>query len=141
MLSKNIYIYDAVRTPRAKGKAASLKKPGGALSKVLPHDLIKHLIEAIEQRNPNSTTNINRLALGCVGQIGPQGGHIALVSRLASSLLKNDITVRTLNNYCVSGLSAVFDAALWAQNSFQGLSLAGGVESLSQVGFLEDFVL
>jgi len=138
MLSKNIYIYDAVRTPRAKGKAGSLKKPGGALSKVLPHDLIKYLIEAIEQRNPNSATNINRLALGCVGQIGPQGGHIALVSRLASSLLKNDITVRTLNNYCVSGLSAVFDAALWAQNSFQGLSLAGGVESLSQVGFLED---
>ncbi|MDG2361569.1 MAG: acetyl-CoA C-acyltransferase [Hellea sp.] len=138
MLSKNIYIYDAVRTPRAKGKSASLKKPGGALSKVLPHDLIKYLVEAIEQRNPNSATNINRLALGCVGQIGPQGGHIALVSRLASSLLKNDITVRTLNNYCVSGLSAVFEAALWAQNSFQGLSLAGGVESLSQVGFLED---
>ena len=138
MLSESIYIYDAVRTPRAKGKPSSLKKSGGALSNVLPHDLIKYLIEAVEKRNPNSTKSINRLALGCVGQIGPQGGHIALVSRLASSLLNNSIEVRTLNNYCVSGLSAVFDAALWAQDKFQSLSLAGGVESLSQVGFLED---
>lgn len=72
-----------------------------------------------------------------MGQIGPQGGHIALVSRLAS-LLKNDVTVRTLNNYCVSGLSAIFDATLWIQNEGKGLALAGGVESLSQVGFLDD---
>jgi len=137
MFSKNIYIYDAIRTPRAKGKSSTANKPGGALSKVTPHKLVKYLINAIEQRNQGSTDNINRLALGCVGQIGPQGGHIALVSRLAS-LLKNDVTVRTLNNYCVSGLSAIFDATLWIQNEGKGLALAGGVESLSQVGFLDD---
>lgn len=102
-----------------------------------PHTLVAGLIDAIEARNPDISESVNRLALGCVGQVGPQGGHIALVSRLASGL-SDDVAVRTLNNYCVSGLSAVFDAALWTAAGQDGIALAGGVESLSQVGFLAD---
>lgn len=131
-----LYIYDAVRTPRAKGRAARDGKPGGALSEVAPQTLVAGLVDAIEDRHPGTKSQINRLALGCVGQIGSQGGHIALVSRLASDLPET-AAVRTLNNNCVSGLSAVMDAALWLGQSGR-LAMAGGVEMLSQVGFLAD---
>ena len=136
MNAEPIYIYDAVRTPRAKGRAPRDSKPGGALSEVAPQTLVAGLADAIEERHPGTKSRINRLALGCVGQIGSQGGHIALVSRLASNLPET-ATVRTLNNNCVSGLSAVMDAALWLSRD-GGLAMAGGVEMLSQVGFLAD---
>ncbi len=131
------YIYDAVRTPRGKGRPASAKKPGGSLASIAPHILVAGLIDALEVRNPGMGRSVERLILGCVGQVGPQGGHIALVSRLASNL-PDHVSVKSLNNYCVSGLSAVTDAALWAQSGHAGLHLAGGVECLSQVGFLAD---
>ncbi len=134
---KDVFIYDALRTPRAKGRPAKDTKPGGALSNIAPHQLVADLIKALEARNQTLSNHVRRLSLGCVGQVGPQGGHIALVSRLASSL-RDDVAVRTLNNYCVSGLSAIFDAALWSQSGQDGLALAGGVESLSHVGFLAD---
>lgn len=136
MNSQPVYIYDAVRTPRAKGRPARGDKPGGALCNVAPQDMIKGLVEALDARNPGAKSETDRLALGCVGQIGAQGGHIALVSRLAAGL-PDTSSVRTLNNYCVSGLSAVMDAALWMGRD-GGMAMAGGVEMLSQVGFLAD---
>lgn len=132
-----IYIFDAIRTPRGKGRPAKNGKPGGALSTLAPHKLVTQLIDAVQSRSPGSLSHVNRLTLGCVGQVGAQGGHIALVSRLASQL-PDDVAVRTINNYCVSGLSAVMDGALWAGAQTDYLTLAGGVESLSQVGFLAD---
>lgn len=131
-----VYLYDGLRTPRAKGRAAKGDRPGGALSETAPQALVTTLIDAIEARAPGIKARTTRLSLGCVGQIGPQGGHIALVSRLAAGL-PDSTAVRTLNNNCVSGLSAVMDAALWTGRD-GGLALAGGVEMLSQVGFLAD---
>jgi acetyl-CoA C-acetyltransferase len=131
-----VYIYDVLRTPRAKGRAAKGDKPGGALSTAAPQTLVAGLIDAIEARHPEVKSRTTRLSLGCVGQIGSQGGHIALVSRLAAKL-PDSTAVRTLNNNCVSGLSAVMDAALWTERD-SGLAMAGGVEMLSQVGFLAD---
>ncbi len=132
------YLFDALRTPRGKGKPAVDDKPGGALAKVPPHELVAQLIAAIGQRNgAPALDHTARLILGCVGQVGAQGGHIALVSRLASSL-NDTVTTKTLNNYCVSGLTAVGEAGLWSQNGGSGLTLAGGVECLSQVTFLAD---
>lgn len=136
MSAHPIYIYDALRTPRAKGRAAKGDRPGGALSTIAPQTLVADLIDAIETRHPGVKSRTERLALGCVGQIGAQGGHIALVSRLAAGL-PDSTAVRTLNNNCVSGLSAVMDAALWTGRD-RGLAMAGGVEMLSQVGFLAD---
>lgn len=132
------YIYDAVRTPRGKGQAASADKAGGALSTIAPHALVGQLIDALVARNGTETIGgVERLLLGCVGQVRSQGGHIALVSRLASQL-PDTVVAKTLNNYCVSGLSAVGESALWTQAGQPGLSLAGGVESLSQVPFMAD---
>ena len=132
------YIYDAVRTPRGKGQAASDDKPGGALSTIAPQTLVSQLIDALAGRNgAGAVDGVERLLLGCVGQVRSQGGHIALVSRLASRL-PDTVVAKTLNNYCVAGLTAVGESALWTQAGQPGLSLAGGVESLSQVPFMAD---
>lgn len=132
-----VYIYDAVRTPRGKGRPPKNDKPGGSLSSVAPHDLVAGLSEVLHQRNEGIEGKISQLTLGCVGQIGPQGGHIALVSRLAADL-PDSTAVMTINNYCVSGLTAVNQSAAWAQANSDALIMGGGVESLSHVGFLAD---
>lgn len=133
----DVLIFDAVRTPRGKGRPPKNGKPGGALSSTAPHELVSGLIDALGTRNPDVLQDVNRLTLGCVGQVGAQGGHIGLVSRLASSL-KDNVSVQTLNNYCVSGLTAVNNSAAWAHIETDSFFLAGGVECLSQVGFLAD---
>lgn len=135
---QDAYIYDALRTPRGKGQAATEGKPGGALSEIAPHTLVSQLITALADRNGEQAIHgVARMLLGCVGQVRSQGGHIALVSRLASQLPET-VVAKTLNNYCVSGLTAVGESALWAQAGHPGLSLAGGVECLSQVPFMAD---
>ncbi|NIV17703.1 MAG: acetyl-CoA C-acyltransferase [Woeseiaceae bacterium] len=133
----DVFIFDALRTPRGKGRPPKDDKPGGALSAVRPHQLVAGLIEALEGRNPGMADRVACLTLGCVGQVGAQGGHIALVSRLASRL-SDGVPAKSLNNFCVSGLTAVADAAMRIRSGETGLQLAGGVESLSQVGFLAD---
>ena len=137
MTASDIFIFDALRTPRGKGRPPKDDKPGGALSGVAPHRLVAGLVDAIEARNPGSTEDVAALTLGCVGQVGAQGGHIALVSRLASRLA-DDVPAISLNNFCVSGLTAVGNAAMRAAAGEAGLQLAGGVECLSHVGFLAD---
>ncbi len=137
-MGASAYIFDAVRTPRGKGRAPKDGKPGGALSGTAPHDLVAGLVAALGERNgSDALKEARRMILGCVGQVGAQGGHIALVSRLAAGL-SDDVAVKTVNNYCVSGLTAVNEGALWAQAGYGGLTLAGGVEMLSKVGFLAD---
>ncbi len=131
------YIYDSVRTPRAKGSAPKNGKPGGALSAIAPHDLVAGLCSALNERHPEINNHISQLTLGCVGQVGAQGGHIALVSRLVAGL-PDTVAVMTLNNYCVSGLTAVNRSAAWAHVKSDALMLAGGVECVSQVAFLAD---
>lgn len=137
MNQQDVFIYDAVRTPRGKGRAAKDGKPGGALAEVAPQQLVAGLVDALRRRNASFAEHTQNLTLGCVGQVGSQGGHIALVSRLTASL-PDTIAVQTLNNYCVSGLTAVNTSAAIASSRGNTLSLAGGVESLSQVGFLAD---
>lgn len=133
----DVFIFDAVRTPRGKGRPAKNDRPGGALSGMPPQALISGLVDALEDRNPGLKEQVRRLSLGCVGQVGPQGGHIAHVAKLVSGL-PDTTSVKSINNFCVSGLTACFDAVLWAQNEPKTLSLAGGVECLSQVEFLSD---
>ncbi|MEM7360480.1 MAG: acetyl-CoA C-acyltransferase [Pseudomonadota bacterium] len=131
----DIYIYDAVRTPRGRGQAARDDKPGGSLAEVPPQQLVTGLVQALRRRCPGFEESLSGLNLGCVGQVGAQGGHIALVSRIAASL-PDKVAVQSINNYCVSGLTAIGNSAGSAGEG--ELQLAGGVECLSQVGFLAD---
>ncbi|MEM7704602.1 MAG: acetyl-CoA C-acyltransferase [Pseudomonadota bacterium] len=132
------YIYDALRTPRGKGTAPREGKAGGALASVPPQHLVSQLVDALAERHDKGAmASVAQLLLGCVGQVGSQGGHLALVSRIASSLPET-VAPKTLNNYCVSGMTAVIEAALRSRAGDAGLSLAGGVEMLSQVPFQAD---
>ena len=137
MSANDVYIYDALRTPRGKGKAATQNKPGGALSNLEPHQLVAQLVHELSQRNRGLENQIESFSLGCVGQVGVQGGHIALASRIASGL-PNSISTSTVNNYCVSSLTAIGMMTDKIAAGADGLHVAGGVECLSQVGFLAD---
>lgn len=129
----DIYIYDAVRTPRGKAKDT------GALAGLTPHELVRRLIEALSARNRrDAVERAASLVLGSVGQIGAQGGHLALVTRLHAGLPVS-LRALTINNFCVSGLTAIRIAADEARGAGDDkLRLAGGVEMMSRVPFMGD---
>jgi acetyl-CoA C-acetyltransferase/acetyl-CoA acyltransferase len=72
-----------------------------------------------------------------VGQVGDQGGHVALVSKLYADLA-DSASALTINNYCVSGLTAIGHAAAQVEAGTIDRALAGGVEMMSRVPFLGD---
>lgn len=128
----SVYIYDAVRSPRGKGR------PDGSLAGVTPTRLVGHLVRTLEARNSVETVRAaQHFTLGCVTQVGVQGGHLALAARIQAGL-PDTVACLTINNFCVSGLSALADAARRVESGQVELALAGGVESMSQVGFLAD---
>ncbi|NDD74772.1 MAG: acetyl-CoA C-acyltransferase [Gammaproteobacteria bacterium] len=126
----SVYIFDAVRTPRGKAK------PDGGLASHQPEDLIAKLVDGLRRRGRDARA-VNALLLGCVGQIGAQGGHMALVSKLRSGIDERAAAL-TLNNYCVSGLTAVGQGALAVGAGHAQRVVAGGVEMMSRVPFMGD---
>lgn len=124
------WIYDAVRTPRGKAR------PDGGLAALTPQALVGGLVDALEQRG-GAPRDSQAMVLGCVGQIGDQGGNIALVSKLHAGV-NEDAYAFTLNNYCVSGLTAIGHAATMVAGGGVRQALAGGVEMMSRVGFMGD---
>ena len=125
------YIYDAVRTPRGKGRE------GGALNGVTPVELQEQLIAAVLERNDCSARMIDDIILGCVTQVGEQGGNIAKVAALYSGL-PDSVSGITINRYCTSGLDACNFAAMKVMTGVDEVVLAGGVESMSRVAMLSD---
>ena len=125
------YIFDAIRTPRGKGRE------GGALNKCPPVFLIATLVNAMISRNQVDEKNIGDLILGCVTQVGEQGGNVAKVAALSSGLSASTPGI-TLNRYCTSGLDACNFAAMKIMANADDLVLAGGVESMSRVPMLSD---
>ena len=124
------YIQDAVRTPRGKAKA------DGGLATLKPQQLIAALIESLgtDERQAHAP---QVLILGSVGQVGAQGGNIALVSKLYAQL-PDEAGAWTINNYCASGLTAIGQAANMVAAGGAATVLAGGVEMMSRVPFMAD---
>ncbi|WP_036566159.1 acetyl-CoA C-acetyltransferase [Nocardioides halotolerans] len=121
------FVYDHLRTPRGKGKAA------GSLHEVKPVDLVVGLIDELRERNPSlDTDRIDDVVLGVVSPVGDQGGDIAKTAALAAGLPETTAGVQ-LNRFCASGLEAVNQAASRVRGGFEQLILAGGVESMSRV--------
>src|SRR3954453_21032973 len=121
------FVYDAIRTPRGRGKKS------GSLHEVKPISLVTGLIDEIRNRNPNLDTDaIEDLVLGCVSPVGDQGADIAQTAALAAGLPDTVAGVQ-LNRFCASGLEAVNQAAARVRGGFEDLILAGGVESMSRV--------
>jgi acetyl-CoA C-acetyltransferase len=121
------FVYDHIRTPRGKGKAA------GSLHEVKPVDLIVGLLDEIKVRNPTlDPALVDDVVLGVVSPIGEQGGDIAKTAALKAGYPETVAGVQ-LNRFCASGLEAVNQAASRVRGGFEDLILAGGVESMSRV--------
>jgi acetyl-CoA C-acetyltransferase len=126
------YLFDVVRSPRGKARA------DGGLASLKPQELIRQLCASLDARLGGEVcARAEALLLGCVGQVGAQGGNIALVSKLHAGL--PDIAAAyTLNNYCVSALTAIGQAAAMVKSGQVRTALAGGVEMMSRVPFMAD---
>lgn len=120
------YIFDALRTPRGKGKK------DGALYSVKPVQLIAGLLNALQTRNDLDTSQVDDIVLGCVTPVGDQGADIA---KTAAMVADWDVSVAgvQLNRFCASGLEAVNLGAMKVRSGFEDLVVVGGVESMSRV--------
>lgn len=127
----DVYIHDAVRTPRGKAR------PDGGLAKLSPQELVRQQIVALRARSGDAAAVPDALLLGCVTQSGTQGGHIALVAKLHAGL-PQETAAHSINNYCASGLSAIGHAIARVASGEMNSVLAGGVESMSSAPFLGD---
>ncbi|CAI8933789.1 putative acyltransferase Rv0859 [Pseudomonas sp. IT-P253] len=119
-------IFDAIRTPRGKGKA------DGALHSVKPVNLVAGLLKALQQRTSLDTRQVDDVVLGCVTPIGDQGSDIA---KTATQVADWDVSVAgvQINRFCASGLEAVNLGAMKVRSGFEDLVVVGGVESMSRV--------
>ena len=126
-MTAEAFIYDAVRTPRGKGKKT------GALHSVKPISLTTGLIDEVRRRNPGlDPAQVDDIVLGVVSPVGEQGAVIARTAALAAGLPETVAGVQ-VNRFCASGLEAVNLAAQKVRSGFEDLVLAGGVESMSRV--------
>ncbi|ALH99716.1 acetyl-CoA acetyltransferase [Pseudomonas sp. FW306-02-F02-AA] len=119
-------IFDALRTPRGRGKA------DGALHSVKPVNLLAGLLGALQQRTQLDTREVDDIVIGCVTPIGDQGADIAKTAALVADW---DVSVAgvQINRFCASGLEAVNLGAMKVRSGFEDLVVVGGVESMSRV--------
>ena len=121
------FIYEAIRTPRGRGKA------NGSLHSVKPVSLVTGLIDEMQVRHPGLDPNqIDDLILGCLTPLGDQGANIAKTSAIAAGL-PDTVAGMQINRYCSSGLEAINMAAQKVRAGWDQMLLAGGVESMSRV--------
>ncbi|MES9590604.1 MULTISPECIES: acetyl-CoA C-acetyltransferase [unclassified Streptomyces] len=126
-MSTEAFVYDAIRTPRGRGKA------NGALHGTKPIDLVVGLIHEIRNRFPGlDPAAIDDIVLGVVSPLGDQGSDIARIAAIAAGLPDTVAGVQE-NRFCASGLEAVNLAAAKVRSGWEDLVLAGGVESMSRV--------
>lgn len=120
------YIYDAVRTPRGRGKS------DGSLHDQQPLTLLTTVLTQLRDRNALDTRFLDDVIMGCVTPIGEQGGDIARTAVLEAGYAQSVAGVQ-LNRFCSSGLEAINMAAAYVMSGQSDLIVAGGVESMSRV--------
>ena len=120
------YIYDAVRTPRGKGKNT------GSLHEITALSLARQSLEAIRDRNELDTSKVDDVILGCVAPIGEQGSDIARTAVLAAEYAETTAGVQ-VDRFCASGLEACNIAAAKVMTGEADMAIGGGVEAMSRV--------
>ncbi len=125
-MSQEAYVFEALRTPRSRGKA------NGELHEVKPIDLVTALMDELAARSDLDTSQVDDVIMGCVTPVGDQGANIA---KSAAQKANWDIDVPgvQINRFCASGLDAVNTAAMKVRSGWNDLVVAGGVESMSRV--------
>jgi len=119
------YIFDAVRTPRGKGKK------DGSLHQATPVWLLRTLLQGLQQRHHLDTSLVDDVVLGCVTPVGEQGADIARTAVLDAGWAESVAGV-TLSRFCASGLEAINMATAKIRAGLDDMVVAGGVESMSR---------
>jgi acetyl-CoA C-acetyltransferase len=120
------YVFDAIRTPRGKGKK------DGSLYEVKPINLLAGLLTELQRRNDFDTAQVDDIVMGIVAPVGEQGSVLPKVAALKAGWDFQCAGVQ-LNRFCASGLEAVNMAAQKVRSGWEDLVVAGGVESMSRV--------
>ena len=120
------YVFDAIRTPRGKGK------PDGSLYEVKPVSLLAGLLTELQRRNDFDTAQVDDVVMGVVSPVGEQGSVLPKVAALKAGWDFRCSGVQ-INRFCASGLEAVNLAAQKVRSGWEDLVVAGGVESMSRV--------
>jgi acetyl-CoA C-acetyltransferase len=124
-------IFDAIRTPRGKGKK------DGSLHAIKPVDLLGGLLNQLQARHGFDTAEVDDVVMGCVSPVGEQGSVLPKTALLKAGW---DVQVSgvQINRFCASGLEAVNMAAQKVASGWEDLVVAGGVESMSRVAMGSD---
>ena len=119
-------VFDAIRTPRGRGKSS------GSLHEVKPITLLTGVLKELQKRHDLDTAQVDDVVMGCVTPVGEQGSCIAKTAALAAGWDFRASGVQ-LNRFCASGLEAVNMAAQKVRSGWEDMVVAGGVESMSRV--------
>lgn len=125
-MTETAYIYDAIRTPRGKGKK------DGSLYQASPIWLAHTLLKEMQQRHHLDTSLVDDVVLGCVTPVGEQGSDIARIAVIDAGWAQSVAGV-TLSRFCASGLESINLAAAKIMSGMEDMVVAGGVESMSRV--------
>jgi acetyl-CoA C-acetyltransferase len=125
-MSQAAYIYDAIRTPRSKGKA------DGALNEVKPINLVTTLLNEMQQRHDLDTSRVDDVMLGCVAPVMEQGSVLPKIA-LQKAGWDESVPGAQVNRFCASGLDTFNTAAAKVASGWEDLVCAGGFESMSRV--------
>lgn len=120
------YIFDAVRTPRGKGKS------DGSLHEITPLQLATQQLEAIRDRNNLDTASVDDVAFGCVSPVAEQGAVITRSAIINAGYSETTSGIQ-VNRFCASGLEAINIAAAKVKSGEADMTIGGGVESMSRV--------
>lgn len=123
---QEVYIYDAIRTPRGRRKA------GGALNEIEPTALAAGLLDARKERNTLDTSRVDDVVPGCVSPVLDQGFDIGRGAVLLSSW-DHSVPGVQVDPFCASGLEVVQLGAQRIRSGSDQLIVAGGVDSMSRV--------
>ena len=120
------YIYDAVRSPRGKGRS------DGALHEITPLDLAAQVLASVRERNALPDNAVEDIAFGCVSPVGEQGAVITRTAALQAGYAHTTSGIQ-VNRFCGSGLEAANIASAKVMSGECDLAIGGGVESMSRV--------
>ncbi len=120
------YIYDAVRTPRGKGKK------DGALHEITALSLATQVLQGLRDRNNLDTSRVDDVVMGCVAPVGEQGSDIARTAVMNADYAESVAGVQ-INRFCASGLEACNMAAAQVMAGQSQMAIGSGVESMSRV--------
>jgi len=125
-VAEAVFIYDAIRTPRSKGKG------DGSLNEVKPINLVTTLLEEMQRRHDLDTARVDDLIMGCVSPVREQGAVLPKIA-LQKAGWHERVAGAQVNRFCASGLEAFNSAAARVASGWEDLICAGGYESMSRV--------